>query len=573
MIPRPAARWGNELFALRAAADQRRRVRTAALPGRERPHPGLRRARGAELRARVVLHARRLPRLVAFGAHREPPARDPDRTSRHGADRPPGGAAGHRAALPPRPPRAGPAHLRARPPLQRAPARAVGQRRARRRHPEVALLHHSARRGADLARLARVHRPLLHRGGRRDAAGDPQDAIGNARPRRSVERGDGGGARHRRPSAVLGRLQRRDGPRRPRGHAGRPLDHGLSGHGGERAHPLLRGGGDRGHRLDQGRLPRRDAGRHRGHLRQGPAAGIRQRHRVRGHGCGAALAAARAPRPGVRGPVRRRILLLAGALALGAVAFSGDRFWLQFLGKAMIGCILAMSLDRLGLVNPLLTFPVCLLAAAAAALVIGWLSLRATGVYFIMVTLAFTQMLFYLFNDSPALGGSDGLYVAERPVDSRAAAYVAIWAALVLAYLLLARILRAPYGRALEGIRGNEQRMRSLGYPTRRYKLVAFVIAGTLAGVAGYLDATLYGFVNPAQLGWRQSGLILVTVLLGGKGTLYGPALGALLLAFIEHYGERVTEHWNALIAALVIAVVLFLPRGLAGLVQGGRRA
>jgi len=88
------------------------------------------------------------------------------------------------------------------------------------------------------------------------------------------------------------------------------------------------------------------------------------------------------------------------------------------------------------------------------------------------------------------------------------------------------------------------------------------VIAGTLAGVAGYLDATLYGFVNPAQLGWRQSGLILVTVLLGGKGTLYGPALGALLLAFIEHYGERVTEHWNALIAALVIAVVLFLPEG-----------
>ena len=128
---------------------------------------------------------------------------------------------------------------------------------------------------------------------------------------------------------------------------------------------------------------------------------------------------------------------------------------------------------------------------------------------------------------------------------------LAIWATLVLAYLLLARILRAPYGRVLEGIRGNEQRMRSLGYPTRRYKLVAFVIAGTLAGVAGYLDATLYGFVNPAQLGWRQSGLILVTVLLGGKGTLYGPALGALLLAFIEYYGERVTEHWNALIAAL----------------------
>jgi branched-chain amino acid transport system permease protein len=300
--------------------------------------------------------------------------------------------------------------------------------------------------------------------------------------------------------------------------------------------------------------------------------------------------------------VKGRVLLLAGAAALGAIAFSGDRFWLQFLGKAMIGCILAISLDLLvgftGLVslahsaffglsayalagltnglgwsNPLVTLPLCLLAAAAAALLIGWLSLRATGVYFIMVTLAFTQMLFYLFNDAPALGGSDGLYVQDRPISSRTASYVLIWCALLLVYVLLSRILRAPYGRVLEGIRGNEQRMRSLGYPTRRYKLVAFVIASALAGLAGYLDATLYGFVNPAQLGWRQSGLVLVTVLLGGKGTLYGPALGALLLAFIEHYGERVTEHWNALIAALVIAVVLFLPRGLAGLFQRSARA
>jgi branched-chain amino acid transport system permease protein len=299
--------------------------------------------------------------------------------------------------------------------------------------------------------------------------------------------------------------------------------------------------------------------------------------------------------------VKRRAILLLGAAALGAIAFSGDRFWLQFLGKAMIGCILAISLDLLvgftglvsfahsaffglaayalagltnglGFSNPLITLPVCLAAAAAAALIIGWLSLRATGVYFIMVTLAFTQMLYYLFSDSPVLGGSDGLYVQARPVQSRTAAYLAIWFALLLVYLLLARVLRAPYGRVLEGIRGNEQRMRSLGYPTRRYKLVAFVIAGALAGLAGYLDATLYGFVNPAQLGWRQSGLILVTVLLGGKGTLYGPALGALFLAFIEHYGERVTEHWNALIAALVIGVVLFLPRGLAGLFQGNAR-
>ena len=308
----------------------------------------------------------------------------------------------------------------------------------------------------------------------------------------------------------------------------------------------------------------------------------------------------------MRQPLRVRVVLVAGALALLAVAFAGDRFWLQFLGKAMITCIFAMSLDllvgytglvslahasffglsayllaglsnRLGLVNPLATLPLCLAFAAVAALVIGWLSLRASGVYFIMVTLAFTQMLFYLFNDAPAFGGSDGLYVNDRPrfgaIDfgERTVAYVAIWVALVVVYLALLRVLRAPFGHVLVGIRGNERRMRSLGYPIGRYKLVAFVIAGALAGLAGYLDATLYGFVNPAHFSWRQSGLLLMTVLLGGKGTLYGPMLGALLLTFLEHYGEQVTTHWNAVVGAFVIAVVLALPRGLAGLLRGGR--
>ena len=306
----------------------------------------------------------------------------------------------------------------------------------------------------------------------------------------------------------------------------------------------------------------------------------------------------------------RRLQLALGifALALAAVPLTGDRFWTRFVAQVMIAAIFAMSLDllvgftglvslahaaffglsgyllagltnQLGLVQLAATLPLCLLGAAAAAAVIGWLSLRTAGVYFIMVTLAFAQMLFYLFNDSPHFGGSDGLYVSQRPrlgpfdLGNRTAVYLAVWLALIAVYALLARMLDAPFGRALIGIRANEPRMRTLGYAAQRYKLAAFVIAGALAGLSGYLNAALDGFVNPAHLGWRESGLVLLTVLLGGKGTLYGPALGAFLLAFLEYGGEQITGHWLAIVGAVVIAVVLFLPGGVAGFLRRLARA
>jgi branched-chain amino acid transport system permease protein len=292
---------------------------------------------------------------------------------------------------------------------------------------------------------------------------------------------------------------------------------------------------------------------------------------------------------------RVRWVLASAALALAVVPAAGDRFWMQFLGMAMISGIFAMSLDLLvgftglvsmahaaffglaayllaGLSNRFqiaqlaITLPICLAGTAAGALAIGWLSLRAAGAYFIMVTLAFTQMLFYFFNDAPWFGGSDGLYVALRPLSNPIACYYAIWIALIAVFAFLVSIQGTSFGRVLAGVRSNQQRMRSLGYPTREVQLAAFVLAGALAGLAGYLDATLYGFVNPALFGWRESGLVLMTVLLGGKGTFYGPVLGAFLLTFLQHYGERITDHWIAVVGAVVIAVVLFLPRGVAGL-------
>jgi len=292
--------------------------------------------------------------------------------------------------------------------------------------------------------------------------------------------------------------------------------------------------------------------------------------------------------------------LLALALALLLLPLLADRFWVQFAGKAMISCIFAVSLDLLvgyggmvslshaaffglsgyllaglsnglGISSLLVTLPLCLAGASALALAIGWLSLRTSGAYFVMVTLAFTEMLFHVFNEAPGLGGSDGLFVALRPLPGRIAPYYAIWISLALTFAFLLRAVQAPFGRVLAGIRINEPRMRTLGYATRRYKLTAFVIGGAAAGLAGYLDAALYGFVNPATLGWQKSGLVLVTVLLGGKGTLYGPLLGALLLALLGHFAERVTEYWSALIGCVAIAAVLFVPAGLAGLLRGDR--
>jgi branched-chain amino acid transport system permease protein len=294
------------------------------------------------------------------------------------------------------------------------------------------------------------------------------------------------------------------------------------------------------------------------------------------------------------------IALLVAAAALASVPLFAERFWVQFAAKVMISCIFAASLDLLvgyggmvslahaafyGLAAYLLaglsngagivllpaSLPLCLLGVGVVALAIGWLTLRTSGVYFVMVTLAFTEMLFHLFNEAPGLGGSDGLYVAARPIAQRTAVYFAIWASLVTVYLLLDRVVRSPFGRVLVGIRINESRMRTLGFATRHYQLVAFVGAAVIAGLAGYLDATLNGFVNPAQLGWRQSGLVLVTVLLGGKGTLYGPMLGAALITIVEHFAAGATEYWATLIGAIAIATVLFLPAGLAGVLQGTR--
>ncbi len=302
------------------------------------------------------------------------------------------------------------------------------------------------------------------------------------------------------------------------------------------------------------------------------------------------------------------VILLVSVTGLALFPLSGDEFYLELVTHLMVMGIFAMSLDLLigytglvsfghaaffGLAGYLLaivtpqeeavsiwfSLPICLVGSAVVALVIGWFSVRTSGIYFIMITLAFAQMLFYYFNENLALGGSDGIFIYSKPIvgfggfqildlANPNTVYYFVLASLIGCYLLLAMILRAPFGQVIKAIRVNEHRTRALGYNTYRFKLVAFVIAGTMAGYAGYLEALSTGIVSPGHLHWHQSGMVLMLVILGGMGTLYGPVLGAFALGLLQDQVQEVTEHWLLVQGMFIILVVLFLPHGIAGLVE-----
>jgi branched-chain amino acid transport system permease protein len=226
----------------------------------------------------------------------------------------------------------------------------------------------------------------------------------------------------------------------------------------------------------------------------------------------------------------------------------------------------------------LVTLPLAVVVAGLAALVVGALSLRTRGFFFLMVTLAFGQMLFFLFHDTKLGGGTDGAFLA-RPVLSifdwqllltrRQRPYAVYYVSLVLLaamYVGLALVLRSLFGRVLEGIRVNERRMQALGFDTYRYKLAAFTVAGMLAGVAGHMWAMHRGFVNPELMGWHSSAEALLMILLGGLTTLHGPILGALAYTALGEVAQIVAERKLLVEGLVVLLVVIALPKGLSGI-------
>ena len=253
-----------------------------------------------------------------------------------------------------------------------------------------------------------------------------------------------------------------------------------------------------------------------------------------------------------------------GLVSLGHTAFFGTAAYAAGLLSTHASPALA------------LTLPAGVAAGTLAALVIGVFALRATGVYFLMLTLAFAQMAHAVAHQWAWLtGGTNGLSGIPRPavpwVDLSGAVpfYYLVLLVVAAASLVLRRVTGSPFGAALVGIRENEPRMQAMGFDTFRLKLAAFVLAGAVAALSGVLYAYYNGFVSPDELYWTRSGEVLVMVLLGGTGTLAGPAIGAAVVLLLQNLASSFTERWTMIMGAAFVAVVLAAPKGLAGLMVG----
>jgi branched-chain amino acid transport system permease protein len=308
-----------------------------------------------------------------------------------------------------------------------------------------------------------------------------------------------------------------------------------------------------------------------------------------------------------RQSARRRVLALAtlGALVVLPLVLQavGQEFYVSFIARLLIFALAASSLNFVvgfggmiafghaaffgagaytvailmesGLVSAFLAWPIAVAVSALLALGIGLVSLRTRGVYFIMITLAFAQMIYYLLISLKAWGGDDGLSLATRstfgPLNlaNDAVFYWVVLACLGVSLLLLDRITHARFGRVLQAIRENESRMEGLGYPVARYKLLCFVIGGTLAGLAGALMANHGQLASPNLLQWTQSGTLLVMVIVGGVGALYGGVVGATALILLEEILSHFTHHSHAALGLVLLLVVFRAPKGIAAYFHG----
>ena len=313
------------------------------------------------------------------------------------------------------------------------------------------------------------------------------------------------------------------------------------------------------------------------------------------------LLAASPARPRGRLQALPACIFLAFALIPIVALFAGGTYLVSLGSRVMIFAIAAVSLDVLvgygalisfghaafvglgayavgilsvyGITDALVSLPAALAVSAAYAFLTGLVCLRTKGVYFIMITLAFGQMAFFTASSLAPFGGDDGLTIAARNtvagfalLRNEGAFYYVVLFCLLATYLFCRALVGSRFGRVVRGAKENPVRVATLGFDVYRFQLATYVIAGALAGLAGFLLANATEFVSPAYMSWQRSGELIVMVLLGGLGTLDGAIIGAAAYLLTEEWLSGVTEHWKVIFGPVLVLIVLFARGGLLGL-------
>ncbi|WP_315786362.1 MULTISPECIES: branched-chain amino acid ABC transporter permease [unclassified Bradyrhizobium] len=269
----------------------------------------------------------------------------------------------------------------------------------------------------------------------------------------------------------------------------------------------------------------------------------------------------------------RIVILALAAVSLNLIMGYGGMMSFGHAAYLGIGGYAVGILAQEGIGSGYAQFAVAIAVSALYALVIGALSLRTRGVYFIMITLAFAQMAYYVASGLARYGGDDGLTVYKRSdfgglinLGNRVQFYYLCLFCLLAVVVLVWRIVNSRFGLVLQGLRSNEQRMQAIGFPSKRYKLACFVIAGMLCGLSGALLANNTDFVSPAVMYWTRSGDLMVMVILGGMGTLMGPVVGSVVFLVLEEVLSQITEYWALIMGPLLLLIVLFGRGGIMGM-------
>ncbi|WP_292879776.1 branched-chain amino acid ABC transporter permease [Nisaea sp.] len=276
----------------------------------------------------------------------------------------------------------------------------------------------------------------------------------------------------------------------------------------------------------------------------------------------------------------RLMILAIAAVSLNLILGYGGMVSFGHAAYLVVGAYAVGIPAYYGIYNGFLQFAIAILASAAIALVTGAIALRTKGVYFIMITMAFAQMVFFTFVSIEEYGGDDGLVIDTRSefgglldINDNFTLYYFVLASLILTLGLVHRIVHSRFGMVISGSKGNDRRMQAIGFPTYRYRLASYVISGAICGYAGALLGNFTNFITPEMGDWVRSGELIFMVVLGGAGSLFGPVLGTAMFVLLEEYLSRITQYWHFPFGAMLILVVIFTRGGINGMFRwlGGR--